>query len=130
MPELVPMPTVTALYAGILGLIAFVIAGAAGRLRGEVPLGDGGQTHVLVAMRRHANFVEVVPLVLILMALLEMNKVGPNVIHGLGIAIVISRVCHAFGMRGDGTNNPLRSIGAAGSALTSIVASIWAITVF
>ena len=130
MPELVPMPTVTALYAGILGLMAVAIAGAAGRLRGEVPIGDGGRTDVLVAMRRHANFVEVVPLVLILMALLEMNKVSANAIHGIGIAIVISRGCHAFGMRGDGTATPLRAIGAVGSMLTSIVASIWAITVF
>ena len=133
MPEIVAMPTTTALYAGILGLMAFVISAAAGRLRGGengVALGDGGRTDLLVAMRRHANFVETVPLLLILMALLEMNRVGGNVIHGLGIAVVVSRACHAFGMRGEGENNLLRSIGAGGTAITTIVASIWAITTF
>ena len=131
MPEIVAMPTTTALYAGILGLMAFVISAAAGRLRGGengVALGDGGRKDVLVAMRRHANFVETVPLVLILMALLEMNRVGANVIHGIGIVVVVSRACHAFGMRGDGENNALRGIGAGGTALATIVASVWAIS--
>ena len=133
MPEIVAMPTTTALYAGILGLMAFVISAAAGRLRGGengVSLGDGGRTDLMVAMRRHANFVETVPLLLILMALLEMNRVEANVIHGLGIVTVVSRACHAFGMRGEGENNALRGIGAGGTALATIVASIWAITTF
>ncbi len=38
------MPTITALYAGLLGLVSMVIAFKAGRLRGKknIPLGDGG----------------------------------------------------------------------------------------
>ena len=81
-------------------------------------------------MRATADFVETVPLLLILMALLEMNRVEANVIHGLGIATVVFRACHAFGMRGEGENNAIRGIGAGGTAITTIVASIWAITTF
>ncbi len=72
MPELVAMPQITALYAGLLGLMAVVLSILVGRYRAptadrRVSIGDGGRPEVLVAMRRHANFVEFVqpsPLIL------------------------------------------------------------------
>jgi uncharacterized membrane protein YecN with MAPEG domain len=64
------MPAVTAFYAGLLGLMAIAIAFKAGRLRGRlnVPIGDGGNRDLLLAMRRHANFAEWAPLALVLIA--------------------------------------------------------------
>ena len=48
------MVHITALYAGILGLMSFAIAFQAGKLRGEtkIPVGDGGNPELLLAMRR------------------------------------------------------------------------------
>jgi uncharacterized membrane protein YecN with MAPEG domain len=92
------MPTITALYAGLLGLVSMVIAFKAGRLRGKknIPLGDGGDRELLLAMRRQSNFVEYVPLALILIGLLELNHVQPIALHTLGAALVVARVqsCH------------------------------------
>jgi hypothetical protein len=126
------MTLITALYAGLLGLIALGISVAAGRTRGTtgVLIGDDGNIDVIVAMRRHANFIESVPLCLILIALLEMNGVGNIAIHGLGALLVVSRLCHAFGFRADQKLMLLRTLGAAGSTLVLVVSSIWAITVY
>src|SRR5258705_338160 len=87
----------------LLGLVSMVIAFKAGRLRGKknIPLGDGGDRELLLAMRRQGNFVEYVPLALILIGLLELNHVQPVALHTLGAALVVARVSHAFGMKID-----------------------------
>jgi uncharacterized membrane protein YecN with MAPEG domain len=126
------MPITTALYAGLLGLIAFGVAFPAGRLRGRlnIPVGDGGNLHLLCAMRRHANFVEWVPLTLILIALLELNGVSTTVIHVLGTVLVVSRVAHAVGLRPDTIKSLPRLMGAAGTVLVLVVASVWLILLY
>ena len=126
------MPVITALYAGILGLMSIAIAFQAGRMRGQtgISIGDGGNTELLLAMRRHANFIEFVPLALVLIGLLELNGAPPAAIHGLGIGLVVTRGCHAVGLKADTVQGPLRAIGAAGSTLVIAVASIWAIVIF
>lgn len=123
---------ITPLYAGILGVMAIVIAFQAGKIRGTtgISVGDGGNQELLLAMRRHANFIEFVPLTLVMIALLEFNKVSPTAIHLLGGGLVVFRICHAIGIKADTTAGPLRAAGAAGSTLVMLVASIWAIAVF
>jgi uncharacterized membrane protein YecN with MAPEG domain len=51
---------ISALYPAIFCLFACVLAFAAGSIRGknQISLGDGGLTDLLIAMRRHGNFVE------------------------------------------------------------------------
>lgn len=126
------MPTITALYAGLLGLMSIGIAVAVGRVRGStgISIGDGGNLELIAAMRRHANFVEFVPLSLILIGLLELNGVGSTAIHALGAGLVFARLCHAVGFRTDDSMKALRPIGAVGSTLIVAVSSIWAITLF
>lgn len=126
------MPTITALYAGILGLIFIGVAFPAGRLRGQknISVGDGGDKDLLLAMRRHANFVEYVPLALILIGLLELNHVRGAAIHALGATLVVARLSHAFGIRADTMKTPGRFIGATLTVLVVLVSSIWAIVVF
>lgn len=132
MPELFPLPSITALYAGLLGLLSIVIGFAVGRMRGGeggVSIGDGGRHDVLVGMRRHANFAEWTPMALLLILLLELNRAPDGAIHGLGAALVLARAAHAYGMRADGSNGVFRAAGAATTALVTLVASIWALTV-
>ena len=91
---------VTTLYAGILGLIyvglsAYVIMG---RFKHQVTLGDNGNPDLLKRIRIHANFIEYVPLALILMVLVEFEGISEMIIHALGISLVISRAAHVFGV--------------------------------
>jgi uncharacterized membrane protein YecN with MAPEG domain len=126
------MPTVTALYGGLLGLLGIAIAVVVGRVRGAtgISIGDGGNIELIVAMRRQANFVEFVPLSLILIGLLELNGVGSIAIHALGAGLLIARLCHAIGFRSDESMMIFRQIGAIGSTLLLAIASIWGITIF
>lgn len=126
------MPTITLLYAGLLGLMNIGVAVPAGRLRGKtgISVGDGGNTDLLLAMRRHGNFTEYVPLALILIGLLEMNGVSATAIYTFGTLLVLFRLCHAFGLKTDSISDPLRGIGAGGTALLTVVMSVWGIVVF
>jgi uncharacterized membrane protein YecN with MAPEG domain len=130
--ERMAMPTITALYAGILGLMSVAIAFQAGRLRGstKISIGDGGNRELLLAMRRHANFIEFVPLGLVLIALVEMSGANALAIHALGGGLVAFRICHAVGLKADTIESVGRAAGAAGSTLVIVVASIWAIISF
>lgn len=92
---------VTGFYAGILGLwLAFLLLRVVGlRRKYRVGLGDGGQNELTRAVRIHGNFTETVPFVLILMAAMEMNAVAPLwVVHGFGVALVLSRILHWHGV--------------------------------
>ena len=126
------MPMITALYAGLLGVLAFGVALPAGKLRGQlgVSVGDGGNPALLCAMRRHANFAEWVPLALLLIALLELDGAPKTAIHVLGAILVVSRVSHAIGLRPDTMKSFARLIGAAGTVLVTLVSSLWLITLF
>lgn len=126
------MPIVTALYAGLLGLISLGLSANAGGKRGKagISVGDGGNQALLLAMRKHANFVEYVPLLLILIGSLEVNGVSSLTIHIMGACLVIFRVAHAVGLKGDTMQGLGRLVGAAGTALLTLVASIWAIVLF
>jgi uncharacterized membrane protein YecN with MAPEG domain len=126
------MPMVTALYAGLLGLLAVAVAFPAGMLRGKlnISVGDGGNPALLLAMRRHANFAEWVPLALILIALLELNGVSTRAIHSLGAALVIARLLHAIGLKSDTMQSVGRGVGAMATALITVTASVWLLVVF
>jgi uncharacterized protein len=126
------MPAVTALYAGVLGLMSIALGFPIGQLRGRlnVPLGDGGNANLLLAIRRHANFMEWVPLTLLLIALLEMGGVARVPIHCLAAGLVAARILHAAGLRADTMQGVGRLVGAAGTAIIVVVTSVWLIVRF
>ena len=119
-----PVP-ITALYAGILGLMFLALEIPIGvmRTRTNTSLGDGGNPILTVAIRRHANFVEHVPLALLLIALLELNGAGHGLLHVLGTALVLARLMHPFGLDIHVMRRPPRGLGAATTSLVILVAS-------
>jgi len=111
----VAMVQVTVVYAGILGLLAVLLANLVlyVRLRGKSEPAWRAQA----TLRVQANFVENVPLALVLMLLLELAGAEQIALHVLGTALVLCRVLHAWGMsRNEGANYP-RLIGAQGTFL-------------
>ena len=104
---------VTALYAGLHGLLAVVLANFVlyARLRmGRVPNWQPD-----AALRVQANFIENVPIALLLLLILEIQGAPASVLHGCGASLFVLRLLHAFG-RGtyEGANYP-RLIGAQGT---------------
>src|SRR3546814_2805078 len=76
---------VTPLYAGLLGLWFFVLCMRVVVARGQlgINLGDGGNETMNRRIRGHANFVEYVPLCLLLIAILELSHFSIYLIHAL-----------------------------------------------
>ena len=121
---------VTSLYAALLALVYFVLFGMVGRVRGQlkISLGDGGNPELIVANRRHMNFVENVPLALLLILLVEMNGATTTYVHALGAVLLASRIIHPFGLKPDNMGSMPRVIGAGGTALVilaSVVTLLW-----
>ena len=123
------MLQITAIYAGILGLIAIGLAAGSGLLRAKtgVSLGDGGDKQQLLAVRRHGNFCEWVPLALILLGILELNEVTPTALHAMGGGLVFARIAHPLGLNADDASGAGRAIGAGLTALIVLVAAVWSL---
>ena len=114
---------ITALYAVALTLIGSYLAFRVGSLRGKtgISIWYGDDQQLALEMRRHGNFVEFVPLALILMAILELNGISAWVLHAAGVLLVVSRILHPMGLEAESISNPLRGIGAGGTLLASLV---------
>ncbi len=92
---------VTIVTAGLLALLllflsAYVIAG---RVKFKVDAGDGGNAALRQRIRAQANFVEYVPLALILLLLVEKESIGPRWLAvAMGATLVVARLWHAQGL--------------------------------
>lgn len=121
-----PMPLpITALYLAVFAVFGGVLAFLPGKIRGSegISVGDGGRPDLLLAMRRHANFVEYVPYFMVMMGALELNGAGPGLLHGLGLTMVFARVMHAVGIKADTIESLPRGIGAGLTFLLTMVAA-------
>jgi uncharacterized membrane protein YecN with MAPEG domain len=126
------MVPITALYAGVLALwlgwLGFQVGST--RSRTGISIMHGDDMDLAEKIRRHANFTESVPLALLLMGAIELNGAGAGLLHGLGIALVVGRVAHPFGLHHDNMRHPLRAVGAGLTFLVTSVAALMAIWQF
>lgn len=120
---------ITALYAGVLALILGALGYQVGSTRNRTGISilHGDDMDLAEKIRRHANFIENVPLALILMCVLELNGAGAGLLHGLGIALVLARIAHPLGLHHDNMRHPLRAIGAGVTFLVTAIAALAAI---
>jgi uncharacterized protein len=108
--------------AGLLGLLAVSLTVSVGRLRTQkkIYLGDGGDPAMLAAIRAHGNFMEYVPLCLLLIYIVS-DFYSFWYVAVLSLVLLLSRVLHAGGLLGF---IPLgRTLGAAGTTLILAVTS-------
>jgi uncharacterized membrane protein YecN with MAPEG domain len=119
-----PIP-ITALYLAVFAVFGGILAFLPGSIRGSsgISIGDGGRPDLLLAMRRHANFVEFVPYFMIMFAALELNGAGPVLLHGLGVAMIFARTMHAIGIKADTIQSLPRGIGAGLTFLLTLIAA-------
>ena len=77
------MPSITGFYLGILALLYVVLGLQVSRLRrGNRSLfGDGDNIKLRSAIRAHANFAEYVPIIVLMVALLEMSGMPAARVH-------------------------------------------------
>ncbi len=93
--------TVTMICAGLLAFLLFLLAAyvVAGRVGFKIDNGDGGNAAMRQRIRAQANFVEYVPVALILLLLVEKESIGPRWLAvAMGATLVVARLWHAQGM--------------------------------
>lgn len=107
---MIPQTTLTlAAAAAVINLWHFVRC-ARLRFTRKILHGDGGDTLLLKRMRAHANFIEHAPLMLILVAAIELTGKGGRWLAVVGAVFMLARVVHAFGMDAD-QPSPVRAGG-------------------
>jgi uncharacterized membrane protein YecN with MAPEG domain len=126
--ELIALP-VTLVTASVLALMCLVLAArvSRARMKHRISLGDRGNEELLVRMRIHGNFIEFVPFVLILMALLEVSGASRTGLMAAGAVLVVSRILHVFGMPRPAPN-VFRASGASGTYILMAALAVWGLT--
>ena len=116
---------ITALYAGLLTPIFLVLAVRVILVRRnqQIGVGDGGNPVLLRRMRVHANFAEYVPLAVLLLGLAESLGTPRAVLHGIGIALLLARLSHAYGMSQPNETLLFRVFGVVTTFLVLVVAA-------
>ena len=117
----------TAFYAAMLGIFLVLISARVSMLRAKlkVTFGDGGNEDLLRAMRGQGNFIEYVPLALLLIAFVEWGGLASWAVHSLAGVLLAARVIHYWGVMG--RNLPVHAGGATLTWLVILVASAVAI---
>ena len=118
--DLTSAPQITMTYTAVLGLIyaALSVNVVALRLKLDVPYGDANNDRLRVATRMHGNFAEWVPLIVLLVAGLEMNGLADHHLHMLMGALVAARILHATGLSFS-VGTPFYFAGRISGALTT-----------
>ena len=121
---------ITLTIAAAAALVNLWLAIRIGRVRmaGKVLHGDGGNPLLMQRMRAQANFVEYTPFVLILIGLIEAARGTHGWLWAVGLAYILARISHAFGMDRTDTN-PWRAMGFVVTALVLIGLALYALTI-
>ncbi|MFZ4125776.1 MAG: MAPEG family protein [Rickettsiales bacterium] len=91
---------IVSLYAALLALLFVFLAVRTikARITHGTALGDGGHHALQRAIRAHAHFAEYVPFSLLLLLLLELQGASYYLLHGLGSALILGRLLHAYSL--------------------------------
>jgi uncharacterized membrane protein YecN with MAPEG domain len=94
------LPSITGLYLAVLALLFAVLGFQVSRLRrgNRVLFGDGDNRQLRSAIRAHANFAEYVPIIVLMVALLEMSGTPALRVHLLMGTLLVARLLHPLGM--------------------------------
>ncbi len=111
---------VTALYAAFLGIFFTVLSARVIALRGVSPLrwlafNNYGELALERSVRAHGNFIEYVPMVLIMMYLAEIGDLSDMRLHITGLLLLVGRLMHGICFGFMEFNMPLR---VGGTVLT------------
>lgn len=123
-----PVP-VTAFVAAVCALLLLFTAidTVRQRMRAQAAFGDAGDAKLISASRSHGNLAEHAPIVILLLAFLELSHVWHLGLMAIGAIFLFGRVLHIWGLYLPmSTKPPLpRSLGVIITWLTLAVLSGW-----
>jgi uncharacterized membrane protein YecN with MAPEG domain len=120
---------ITMTLAGAAALLTIWLAARVSRVRRQfkVSVGDGGNEALLRRIRAHGNYVETMPLTIILVGLIELAGGDARILWAAAIVYILARILHAFGMDGDHRLR-LRVIGMIGGTLVLLGLAGWSLS--
>lgn len=94
------MPKITLLFAALhaLMLVALAVPISLRRRRQRIGIGDGSDAQLALSIRVQGNFIEYVPLALLLLLLLELGGLPAGWLYAFGCALLLGRILHATGL--------------------------------
>ena len=87
-----PTMTIAAIFAVLHVIFTLRVGGY--RFRNNISLGDGGDDELRNRIRGHGNFIEQVPIALILILLNDLNGLSDTALYSLGGVLLVSRIVH------------------------------------
>ncbi len=123
-----PVP-VTAFVAAVCALLLLLTAidTVRQRIRAQAAFGDAGDAKLISASRSHGNLAEHAPIVILLLAFLELGHASHMGLMAVGALFLFGRVLHIWGLYLPASTNPPlpRSLGVIITWLTLAVLSGW-----
>src|SRR3954470_6965688 len=125
------LPSITSAYLAILALLYTVLAVQVGRLRqrDRATFGDNGSLQLRSAIRAHANFIEYVPIITLMVAMLEMSGLAASRVHLLMGALLVSRLLPPLASSAPPTTLQFRIGRVGGITITFILLISCALTI-
>lgn len=121
---------VTSIYAALAGLIIVGLAYRVVRLRRQehIGMGDGDNKYLRCAVRAHANAIETIPIILILMLIFEINGGKTWQLYVIGILAILARAIHAWWLSQHTGNSFGRTWGTVltwGVVISLAISNVW-----
>ena len=118
--------SVTPFYIALLGILflPFTLRVGLYRVKNNISIGDGQDDELIKRNRGQGNFIETVPLAVMLILLMELLGASSTWLHALGVLLVGGRILHYLGITGLG---PFicRPIGMFATLSIYLVAPAW-----
>ncbi|MEH6561237.1 MAG: MAPEG family protein [Marinobacter sp.] len=118
---------VTGVFAAVLGILLLVLSAHVVKFRLKYNKGMGvtDNPDFEAAVRAHGNLVEYAPIGLIMLGIAELNGVASGFVYWAGMALVVGRLLHAWGMiNGRGNTHKARVLGVVLTWLAILAAAI------
>jgi uncharacterized protein len=114
-------------YAAICGLMlmGLTIYVVQGRVSMRIGVGDGNNALMLRRIRIHANFVEHVPMALLLIYFVQQAGYSFWIVHTLGALLVLARIFHIWALSKTGGPSPQRVVGVVGTLAVLFFAALF-----
>jgi uncharacterized membrane protein YecN with MAPEG domain len=118
---------ITGVFAAVTGILLLFLSAVVVKYRIKYgkDMGITEDRDFEAAVRAHGNLVEYAPLTLLMLGIAELNGVSSGFIYWIGLAFVLGRILHAWGMyQGQGGPHKARMVGILLTWLSILVIAV------
>jgi uncharacterized membrane protein YecN with MAPEG domain len=119
------IPTIVPVYAAIFAVMLVALSLRVAKTRGDVQIaiGDGGNIVLQRRIRVQGNFVEYVPMALLLFMFVEWQGWPHWLVHAFCLVLLAARLLHAYGIAQEPEDIRFRATGMATTAVLLVGAA-------